>query len=163
MYSALKINGQKLCDLARQGQTVERKSRPITIERLDVYSTSEPSDYVLDVRCSSGTYIRTLCADIGTALGCGGVMATLCRTVTGSFKIETAHTLSQLEAMSEKERMDCLIPTESLFHSLPALRLPAFFERLCRGGCEIYLKKLGVSFEEGQRIRLLTADGLFSS
>ena len=77
MYSALKVGGRKLCDLAREGKVVERSARDITVFSIDVVSTDVKTDYILDVYCSSGTYIRTLCADIGNALGCGGVMAEL--------------------------------------------------------------------------------------
>ena len=119
MYSALKVNGKKLVDLARQGITVERKSREIEIFRLEATATESPSDYVLNVTCSGGTYIRTLCADIGAALGCGGVMAELERTETGGFPLEEAYTLAELEEMSEDKRSSILIPTEALFQSLP--------------------------------------------
>jgi tRNA pseudouridine55 synthase len=161
MYSALKVGGQKLCDLARRGIEIERKARPVTIHELVCTPTEAPSDYRLDVLCSSGTYIRTLCADIGASLGCGGVMATLTRTQTGGFSINEAHTLSELEAMSEDERLSLLIPTERLFESLPAVCLPEFFEKLCRGGCEIYQKKLRTELAVGERVRLCRADGSF--
>ncbi len=161
MYSALKVNGQKLCDLARQGVTVERKARPVTIHSLTCAPTQEENAYTLDVHCSSGTYIRTLCADIGAALGCGGAMGELCRTETGGFSLADAHTVAELEALSEEERLSCLIPTERLFDSLPAVRLPEFFEKLCRGGCEIYQKKLRTDLPVGARVRLCTANGDF--
>ncbi len=161
MYSALKVGGQKLCDLARKGIEIERKARPVTIHSLECTPTETPSDYRLDVRCSSGTYIRTLCADIGASLGCGGVMASLERTETGGFPLDEAHTLSELEAMSEEERLTLLIPTERLFDSLPAVSLPEFFEKLCRGGCEIYQKKIRTDLPLGQRVRLCRADGSF--
>lgn len=161
MYSALKIGGRKLCDLAREGVSVERQARPVTIHGLTLTPTDSPADYILDVHCSSGTYIRTLCADIGKALGCGGAMSSLCRTVTGSFALEESHTVAELEAMAEEERLACLIPTERLFESLPAVSLPAFFEKLCRGGCEIYQKKLRTDLPVGQRVRLCSADGSF--
>ena len=77
MYSALKVDGQKLCDLARKGVEVERAAREIEIYSLSCEPTDSPTDYILTVDCSGGTYIRTLCADIGTALGCGGCMETL--------------------------------------------------------------------------------------
>ena len=161
MYSALKVGGRKLCDLAREGVSIERAARPVTIHGLEVHPTDLPEEYTLDVHCSSGTYIRTLCADMGKALGCGGAMSALCRTVTGSFSLEEAYTVSELEAMTVEERLGCLIPTERLFDSLPAVSLPAFFEKLCRGGCEIYQKKLRVDFPVGTRVRLCTADGSF--
>ncbi len=161
MYSALKVDGQKLCDLARKGVTVERKPRPVTIHSLNCASTPQRDAYILDVHCSSGTYIRTLCADIGSALGCGGAMGDLCRTETGGFSLSDAKTLDELEAMGEEERFSRLIPTERLFDSLPAVRLPAFFERLCRSGCEIYQKKLHLSLPVGQRVRLCSENGDF--
>lgn len=161
MYSALKVGGQKLCDLARRGTTVERKARPVTIFELLCEPTEVSSDYRLDVRCSSGTYIRTLCADIGASLGCGGIMATLERTETGGFSLDCAHTIAELESMSEDERLSLLIPTERLFNSLPAVALPEFFEKLSRSGCEIYQKKIRTDFPLGQRVRLCRADGSF--
>ena len=161
MYSALKVGGRKLCDLARRGVEIERTARPITIHELHCAPTESPADYTLDVLCSSGTYIRTLCADLGAALGCGGVMAALERTQTGSFSIKEAHTVSELAELSENERLACLIPTERLFDSLPAVSLPEFFEKLCRGGCEIYQKKLRTDLPTGQRVRLCRANGSF--
>lgn len=161
MYSALKVDGQKLVDLARQGKTVERQARPVTIHALRCTSTETPSDYILDVSCSSGTYIRTLCADIGAALGCGGVMATLQRQETGGFSLAESYTLAQLEEMSEAERFSVLAPIESLFVTLPAVTLPAFYERLSRGGCEIYQKKIKTDFSVGTRVRIYDEKGGF--
>ncbi|MBP3917730.1 MAG: tRNA pseudouridine(55) synthase TruB [Clostridia bacterium] len=159
MYSALKVNGQKLCDLARQGITVERTPRPVTIHSL-VCTNLDAYTYSLDVRCSKGTYIRTLCADIGAALGCGGCMASLRRCGSGSFTLSQVHTLEALEAMSDAERIALLLPTESLFQGLPELHLPAFYERLCTNGQEIYLEKLygknnRIPYPSGQRVRLI--------
>ncbi len=161
MYSALKVDGQKLYDLARRGITVERKARPVTVHALTVTPTETPTDYLLDVTCSAGTYIRTLCADIGAALGCGGVMATLERTAAGGFSLAEAHTLEALDSMSGAERIATLLPTESLFATLPACSLPAFYERLFRSGCEIYQKKIGTHFELGMRLRVCNADDKF--
>ena len=161
MYSALKVNGQKLVDLARQGITVERKPRPIEIFSLDAAPTANDTDYVLDVRCSGGTYIRTLCADIGAALGCGGVMTSLERTEISEFSLENAHTVAELEEMSLEDRLSLLIPTEQLFASLPAIHLPAFYEKLCRSGCEIYLAKIKQSLPLHTRVRLCDASGAF--
>ncbi len=141
MYSALKVDGQKLYDLARQGITVERKARPITIASIGCEKQDERT-YTLDVRCSKGTYIRTLCADIGAKLGCGGVMCSLRRAGSGHFTLERAYTIEQLEKMSDEERRACLLPTESLFSDLEKLILPAFYERLADNGQPIHLKKL---------------------
>ena len=161
MYSALKVGGQKLVDLARRGETVERTARPVEIFELAAHATESHTDYILDVHCSGGTYIRTLCADIGAKLGCGGAMASLERTETCGFPISIAHTIAELEEMTEQERAELLIPTERLFDDLSALRLPAFYEKLCRDGCEIYLKKLGVDFSIDTRLRLCDAKGSF--
>ena len=161
MYSALKVNGRKLCDMARAGEVVEREARPVTVKSLLCEATESPSDYRMTVRVSGGTYIRTLCADIGAALGCGGAMATLRRTEAGGFPISDCVTLDTLEAMDMTERLDLLRPVEELFADHEPLPLPDFFRTLCRNGCEIYLKKLGVSFPVGTRLRLLDTQGHF--
>lgn len=161
MYSALKVGGQKLCDLARRGEQVEREAREITVYSLTCTPAGDPAEYILDVSCSAGTYIRTLCADIGAALGCGGVMKELTRTAAGRFTLAEALTLTELEEMTVEERIARLLPTEALFADLPAIALPAFYERLCRCGCEIYLKKIHVAMDVGQRVRLCNADGGF--
>ncbi len=162
MYSALKVGGKKLVDIARAGGTVEREARRITVYSLSCMPIDgSDSDYNLEVHCSSGTYIRTLCADIGAKLGVGGVMAALERTETGGFALTDTHTLDQLEEMDEETRASILIPTESLFASLPTVRLEAFYERLFRSGCEIYQKKIGTNIEIGARVRVLDAKGNF--
>lgn len=161
MYSALKVGGKKLVDLARQGQVVERQPREIEILSLQVMPTETATDYVLDVHCSGGTYIRTLCADIGAALGCGGTMAALERREACGFSIEQAHTVSQLEEMTLEERASLLLPIESVFSALPTVSLPAFYERLCRSGCEIYLNKIRKAFPVGTRTRLCNERGEF--
>ncbi len=158
MYSALKVDGQKLCDLARKGVTVERQARPITVSAI-ACAKSDDTTYLLDVKCSKGTYIRTLCKDIGEALGCGGCMADLRRAGSGNFTLSAAHTLAELEAMTEEERYALLMPTESLFSDLASVTLPSFYERLCDNGQEIYLQKLyrgrvPTDFSVGQRLRI---------
>ena len=160
MYSALKVNGQKLVDLARKGIEVERVARPITVHSLHC-THLENNDYTLRVHCSSGTYIRTLCADIGKALGCGGAMAALRRTETGGFTLAECITPTALEELSGEERLSRLIPTEALFADLPAVKLPAFYEKLCRNGCEIYQKKLNTEHPVGTRVRICNATGDF--
>ena len=162
MYSALKVGGKKLVDIARAGGEIERKPRPIDIYSLTCEATESTSDYKLDVICSGGTYIRTLCADIGNALGCGGAMASLHRTMTCGFSIEQSYTVDQLEKMTENERISLLIPTESLFEDCPVVALPEFFEKLCRGGCEIYQKKVGTKLDVGTRVRIYGKDGFFA-
>ena len=155
MYSALKRDGEKLCDLARRGIEVEREPRPMTVYDINCQTENEAAgDYHLSVRCSKGTYIRTLCADIGKTLGCGGVMSSLRRTEAGGFTVGDAVTLEALEAMTTEEREACLRPVEELFAALPILRMPPFFARLALAGNEIYLKKIGADYPVGQRVRL---------
>ena len=160
MYSALKVNGQKLVDLARKGVAVEREARPITVHSLTCEALCN-GDYALEVTCSAGTYIRTLCADIGKALGCGGAMSALRRTHSGEFSLEHALTLSELEQKSNEERLSLLLPVERLFEDLPAVNLPEFYEKLCRNGCEIYQKKIGTAQKVGTRVRICTSTGSF--
>lgn len=162
MYSALKRDGKKLCDLARQGIEIEREARPVIIDSLIPAETEDETVFVLDVSCSKGTYIRTLCADIGKKLGCGGAMASLRRTEVGNFSLSDAITLDALEEMSIEERRSRLIDTESLFGGYGILKLPDFFASLSRSGCEIYLKKLGIDLEISERVRLYDKDGFFS-
>ena len=131
MYSAVKINGQKLCNLARKGREVERPARPITIHALDVLSREE-NRVRLRVHCSKGTYIRTLCHDIGAALGCGGCMAALRRTQAGDYDIRQAVPLQTLLESQEPETY--LLPVDSLFAGLPGLTLTANQEKAVRNG-----------------------------
>ena len=135
MYSALKVNGQKLCDLARKGKEVERKPRPITIHELE-YLGFEAEGIRLRVRCSKGTYIRTLCKDIGEALGCGGCMAALRRVQAGEYTLEGSVPLRELldisEAGADVEHL--LRPVDSMFASHPALTLNGKQTRLVKNG-----------------------------
>lgn len=161
MVSALKVGGHKLVDLARQGIEVERKARPVIIHSLICEPTDTPSDYILDVICSGGTYIRTLCADIGAALGCGGAMASLDRRAACGFTIEQSVTVAELESMNIDERLARLIPTEQLFVRHPSVTLPAFYDRLIGNGCAVALSKLRLDLPLGARARLCHADGSF--
>jgi tRNA pseudouridine55 synthase len=161
MYSALKIGGKKLCDLAREGKTVDREAREVFIHSLGVTKISE-REYSLDVKCSKGTYIRTLCADIGRKLGCGGTMKTLCRASASGFSLENAHTLDEIENMSAEERVGLILPTERVFEKYPKVVLPDFFARLARSGLEIYLKKISFAANEGEIYRLCDNDGFFA-
>ena len=161
MYSALKVGGKKLVDLAREGKTVERQARDITVFSIEVTPTDAETDYILDVHCSSGTYIRTLCADIGASLGCGGLMAELERREAGGFGIDNSFSIDELEAVSEEKRQDLLLPTEQLFSTLHKVRLEEFYEKLSRNGCEIYQKKIKTSLKVGERVRMLTKSGDF--
>ena len=152
MYSALKVNGQKFYDLARQGKTVERKPRAITVYELELLEQSAPDEFALRVVCSKGTYIRTLCHDLGQALGCGGCMAALRRTEASGFCIGEAVTLE--DAAREGEAL--LRPLDSLFRAYPAFTIPnAALEKKCLCG-----NPLRVSLADGI-YRVYGCDGTF--
>ena len=161
MYSALKVGGKKLCDLARQGVTVEREAREVTIHSLTAEKINE-REYTLDVHCSKGTYIRTLCADIGERLGCGGCMKTLCRASASGFTLADAHTLTELENMTETERERCVFPVEYIFRGYEEIKLAPFFAKLAHSGLEIYLKKIGIDLPTGAHVRLADEKGFFA-
>ena len=120
MYSAIKINGKKLYELARQGKEVERKARKVTIYEIKVLSIDfSENEFTMEVSCSKGTYIRTLCKDIGEFLGCGAAMKTLVRTRVSEFFLEQALTLGQIEqAVKEGKIQDYLIPIDAMFSDL---------------------------------------------
>lgn len=131
MYSALKVNGQKLCDLARKGKTVERQPRPITVHELTLAERGE-NTLRLRVRCSKGTYIRTLCKDIGEKLGCGGCMESLRRVAAGEYTIDEAVPLQTLLDTEEPEKY--LRGVDTMFRNYPAVTLTANQETRCRNG-----------------------------
>lgn len=155
MYSALKVNGKKLVDLARQGIEVERQARKITIYSITPEAINEADGiYKIEVHCSKGTYIRTLCADIGAFLGCGATMTELERTESGDFKLENAYTIDELEKMTPEQRKGLLLPPENLFLGAPCVRFSTFYTRLFKSGCEIYQKKIGTDFPVGTFLRV---------
>ena len=135
MYSAVKIGGRKLYELARKGQSVERQPRSITIHELELLRF-EGTDARLRIRCSKGTYIRTLCHDIGAALGCGGCLAYLRRTRAGRFSEADSVTLDRLVAAGEGIT-DFLRPVDSLFSEMPAMVLDQHWTVRCKNGGEI--------------------------
>lgn len=134
MYSAIKIGGKKLYEIARKGESVERKAREVIIHSLDFLGW-ENGDAVLKVRCSKGTYIRALCHDIGEALGCGGCMSYLRRTAAGEFSIDAAMSLEDIISAAERgEGEALLLKVEELFRDVPILKLNEKQERLFRNG-----------------------------
>ena len=141
MYSALKVNGQKLCDLARKGKTVERQPRPITIHELTLLEQGE-NILRLRVRCSKGTYIRTLCKDIGEALGCGGCMESLRRVSAGEYTIDEAVPLQEL--LDTESPGNYLRDVDTMFRNYPAVTLTPNQEKRCRNG-----NPFSVKMEEG--------------
>ena len=142
MYSALKVNGKKLYELAREGKEIERKARPVTIHYIEILEMSLP-EITIKVGCSKGTYIRTLCHDLGEKLGCGAAMASLERTKSGQFTKETAITLAELEekvrdAGEKREEMiqSMVIPVEDMFSDYEKLWLLPQWERLIQNAFE---------------------------
>lgn len=153
MYSAIKINGQKLYELARRGKEVIRHPRRITIHELELLS-GEDTDWQIRIHCSKGTYVRTLCADIGEHLGCGGCMASLQRTKAGAFTLAQAHTMTEITAANDPEAL--LLPVDTLFAAYPAVTVNASAERKLRNGAAV---KAG-SQPDGC-CRVYTEDGTF--
>lgn len=160
MYSALKRDGKKLVDLARSGIEIERESREVTVDSIDV--SERDGEIFLDVRCGRGTYIRTLCDDIGELLGCHACMHSLERTAVGRFSASDAYTLDRLRELDGPAREAALIPAEDCL-DFPALSLPPFQERLFRSGCEIYAADLPDFLpEDGALYKVYGAAGFFA-
>ena len=134
MYSAIKHQGRRLYDIARKGGEVERKPRTITIHDLRV-TGGQGEDWLLDVSCSKGTYVRTLCHDLGQTLGCGGCMSSLRRVQAGQFSVDQAVTLEQVQHMADEGRAEeLLLPVDSLFDQYPACVVDAAQEKKIRCG-----------------------------
>lgn len=158
MYSAIKQDGKKLYELAREGKTVERKPRRITIYELEILDVAlEKQQFRMRVACSKGTYIRTLCQDMGEALGCYAHMAELCRTKTGPFVLEEALTLKEVEEKMEAGDTSFLMETDRVFEDIPALNLSAREAEMVRNGVRIRAK----GFSEGSRCRMYDEGGAF--
>lgn len=137
MYSAIKVNGKKLYELARKGREVERKPRAITIHSLEVEGQASATDFLIRVRCSKGTYVRTLCHDIGQALGCGGTMYSLRRTMAAGFTLENALPLEQV--LQSKDAASLLLGVDAYFAGRPVLILKPPAEKKVRNGMTLVL------------------------
>lgn len=148
MYSALKVNGKKLYELAREGQVVERKARQVRIHEIVIESICLP-EAVIRVTCSKGTYIRTLCKDIGERLGVGGCMKELLRTRAGCFCVEESLTLSRLQQLKEEGRLlEAVLPVETVFEELPVLKAEGeTMDRLIHNGNPFRLRKRAANGE----------------
>ena len=160
MYSALKVNGKKLCDLAREGKEIERKARSVTIYEMEILECRLPV-VKMRVACSKGTYIRTLCADIGTALGCGGTMQSLRRTRAGEFAIREALTLGQLQQLKDQGRLaEVVRPVDSVFEDLPLLHIGSDFSGLLENGNAIEPARTveGEVYAPGEWVRFYRQD-----
>jgi len=152
MFSALKRDGQKLCDLARQGIDVKVEPRPTQVHEINVLHALDDGSYMLRVRCGRGTYIRTLCHDIGTALGTGAHMGLLLRTQTGMFSLDDAHTIEEIEACEDLSSL--LVPMDRPLAHLPRVDVAAHAERFVRNGNELTRREFRGECAEGQPVRL---------
>ena len=138
MYSAVKVNGKKLYELAREGKEIERKSRTIEVYDICIRQFLPPDRVEIDVDCSKGTYIRTLCSDIGKALGCGGHMAELLRTRTGAFSLENAIKLDELKALAEQEKVETVLLTmEEALEDFPVVKVSEKSQKFLYNGGKI--------------------------
>lgn len=161
MYSAIKVNGKKLYELAREGKEIERKPRRITIQKIDILEIDEENNTVtIDVLCSKGTYIRTLCEDIGIKLGVGAYMNTLIRTKSGQFTIDQCKTVQELRQLKDEGKLlEVLIPTSELFLEFEKVTLNKKQAELVKNGVPIIYKGL----IEGNSYRLFDKDEEFLS
>ncbi|MGN0686889.1 MAG: tRNA pseudouridine(55) synthase TruB [Oscillospiraceae bacterium] len=149
MYSALKVNGQKLCDLARRGIEVEREPRPITVSRLELMEF-DGTDGIIEVDCSSGTYIRTLIHDIGAALGTGAVMTSLCRTRACGFTLSQCRTVEEVKEADEQQLSSWLLPVERVFSVYRRVDLDEVQQRLYLNGVRLDADRLACRPDDTQ-------------
>ncbi|MCR5404135.1 MAG: tRNA pseudouridine(55) synthase TruB [Butyrivibrio sp.] len=179
MYSAIKKDGKKLYELARQGREVERKPRRIHIEAIRILDDScleSDSLFTMEVKCSKGTYIRTLCHDIGQRLGCGAAMQHLTRTAVGAFHLEEAHTLSQIEKLRDEGTLEAVIKTpEFIFKDLDRLHVQDSCRKLLENGNSFRADNVvnedpagandtefdEIRFEDGRCFRVYSEDDTF--
>ena len=163
MYSAIKVNGQRLYDLARQGKEVERKPRKVTVYRLELKDFDEESQSgTLNISCSKGTYIRTLCNDIGEKLGCGGCMEELLRSKVGRYTLEESHTLAQVEAaVADGTIQELIYPVEKVLADYPALFADSYGDRLLANGNPLSDNLVSSQHKEGW-VRMYASDGTFT-
>ncbi len=163
MYSALKVDGKKLYELAREGKTIERKARDIVINNIEILEINLPRVRMI-VTCSKGTYIRTLCNDIGDRLGCGGAMASLIRRQTAGFTLKEAKTLDEIEAiMKAGEISDIIKDVDSVFEHYPKAIVKTECIKAAQNGNWLYINMLDVSEEDkrAENIRIYDNEAMF--
>jgi len=145
MYSAIKIDGKKLYELAREGKTIERQARTVLIKNIEIKEIKlEQNTVTMLVDCSKGTYIRTLCEDIGKTLGCGGYMSALTRTKSGRFDISDAFTLEQIEKMLQSGDMSFFVPVEDAIPEYPRIVVAENNARKIRYGIKTSVQGLEI-------------------
>lgn len=139
VYSALKVNGQRMCDLARRGEAVEPKTRTVTVRELKLLEQTGENRYLLDVVCSRGTYVRTIAADLGRLIGCPAHMSLLIRTSAGMFTLENAYSVQELEAMRVQSRLsESVVSCEEALGVFPGITLPSDRRIPTRNGLETF-------------------------
>lgn len=164
MYSALKVNGRKLYELARAGMEVERKARPVTIHKLEILKIALPV-VAMRVSCSKGTYIRTLCADMGEKLGCGGAMQSLNRARVGGFTRDAAITLGELQKRKDEGRLqEAVLPVDGVFKDCPSLHVREDCLRLLDNGNAVFPGQTveGEVCPPGKWVRMYRQEGSFA-
>ena len=163
MYSALKVNGKKLYELAREGIEVERKARPVSILDIEIKEIAPPR-VRMEVSCSKGTYIRTLCHDIGAKLGCGACMEELIRTKVSRFELKDSVTLAQVQELKDCGRLaDILVPIDEMFPDYEAVTLKSEFMALVYNGNTFLPKHLNhrIELTDGKMVRVYDGEGRF--
>lgn len=163
MYSALKVNGKKLYELAREGKVIERKARPVKILDIQILEIDLPK-VRMEVSCSKGTYIRTLCHDIGEKLGCGGCMESLIRTRVSTFRIEDAKTLDEIETLKQERKLaELLVPIDAMFPFYPKITVKDDWKAFAKNGNPLDLKMLkeACGQDEETQVRLYDESGKF--
>ena len=159
MYSALKVDGKKLVDLARRGIEVERKAREVNFSDIEILETDLPR-IRFRVTCSKGAYIRTLCEDIGMKLGCGGCMESLLRTRTGRFEIGEALTLDEISEKVSEGDLSFVMPIDRFFDEYPKVQVPESLDADIRNGNRFELR--GLSDIPNKKVRVYLSDGAFA-
>lgn len=159
MYSALKVDGKKLVDLARRGIEVERKAREVTFSDIEILETDLPR-IRFRVTCSKGAYIRTLCEDIGMKLGCGGCMESLLRTRTGRFEIGEALTLDEISEKVRDGDLSFVMPIDRFFDEYPRVQVPESLDADIKNGSRFELR--GLSDVPNKKVRVYLSDGAFA-
>ena len=163
MYSALKVNGKKLYELAREGIEIERKARPVVIHEIKIIEVDLPR-VRMEVSCSKGTYIRTLCHDIGQKLGCGACMEELIRTKVSRFHLADSLTLKEVEELKEAGKLDeILVPIDAMFSEYEAVTLKKEFVAFAYNGNLFMPKHIceKISLTDGKQVRVYDEDGTF--
>ena len=160
---ALKVNGKKLYELAREGKVIERKARPVKILDIQILEIDLPK-VRMEVSCSKGTYIRTLCHDIGEKLGCGGCMESLIRTRVSTFRIEDAKMLDEIETLKQEGKLaELLVPIDAMFPSYPKITVKDGWKAFAKNGNPLDLKMLkeACGQDEETQVRLYDESGKF--